>query len=54
MKKNGIRDICFKILKDIIESSVNKFKKSEKALIIVFDKFNSILLVFYKFNFIYF
>ena len=42
MQKNGIREIYLKLCKDIIESSVEKFIKCEKELILVFDKFNNI------------
>ena len=42
MHKDGIREIYLKLCKDIIESSVEKFIKCEKELILVFDKFNNI------------
>ena len=42
MQKDGIREIYLKLCKDIIESSVEKFIKCEKELILVFDKFNNI------------
>ena len=42
MGKDGIREIYLKLCKDIIESSIEKFIKCEKELILVFDKFNNI------------